>query len=213
MPRAPPRLWARMAAQPLSFSEPPELASRLAAITACSALALPPHNHAAAMAHVSFARPQDAQNNREPWGSGQVPALGHLSALQSAQGLEASRVALPGPPHQPCACSSTYLGGLSCPMSCKGSSLVLARLPQPISSRSQSLPTVGRAQPRGRGARRSAPSAGGPSSAKELAAISQRAGASLQTEACSDCFKVTGDGTCSTGSRTCSSGSGTLSLT
>lgn len=95
-------LCARTAAQPLSFSEPPELASRLAAITACSTLALPPHNHAAAMAHVSFARPQDAQNNREPWGSGQVPALGHLSALQSAQGLEASRVALPGPPSALC---------------------------------------------------------------------------------------------------------------
>lgn len=89
------------AAQPLSFSEPPEPASRLAAITECSALALPPHNHAAAMARVSFARPQDAQKNREPWGSGQVPALGHLSALQSAQGLEASRVALPGPPISP----------------------------------------------------------------------------------------------------------------
>lgn len=135
VPHAPPRLCAQAAARPLSLSEPPEPASRSAALAACSACALAPHKHAAATAHASFTRPRDAQNrgNRGAPGTSRqlgqrVPALGHLSALQS----HPERPCLPPP--QPCACPSTYLGGPASPASCEGGSPVPAQLPPPLSS-------------------------------------------------------------------------------
>lgn len=149
---------------PFLSPSPPEPASRPAAVSARSAFALAPHKHAAATAHVTFARPRDARNKGEPWGSRHQRTAWATSPCCSAVLPRDSR--RPGwpclAPHRPCACPSTYLGGLSCPTSCEGSSLVPAQRPLPVSGRARSLPAAGRVQPHGGGTRRSAPRAGVP---------------------------------------------------
>lgn len=126
----------------------------------------------------------------------QIPALGHLCALQSCQGLEVSRAALPGPPlappptwdDRPVPRPAEEFPGPS-PASAAG------KQEGPIAARCRQ----GAASWQGRGEvcseRRH------PSSPEELTAVSRRAGVSLLMEPRGNHLQVAGDGTRSTGSR------------
>lgn len=201
MLRAPPQLYAQRVARPLSLSEPPEPAPRPAAVTAWAALLWLPTStqqlqHTQALSGHTI--PRTRGNRGAPGTSAQlgqqIPALGHLCALQSCQGLEVSR--MPSPPlappptwdDHPVPCPVEEFPGPS-PASAAGKQEGLI-----AACRRQ-----GAASGQGRGQvcieRRR------PSSPEELTAISRRAGASLLMEARSNHLPVAGDGTCSTRSR------------